>query len=283
MELDEYEEYNGYDELDIGRQIYFNEDSDSNSSDNENIETDSFEVKKMNETWKSLKEFTTFDYEYWNNIVRAADEIRGKRRAITKQEQLEKLPVLLKIIDSKVPKCPEDTIVSLQCLVQTFLPIISNFERSTEANLLTVVNNIVDNLEQIKLKTISHLKQLLKERDATIAKLEQQIELLKANLTSESNGSSIAITNNLSRSGDLETLRRVENFNKDTALLFRCNACKQDLEKTFYSNSQLKQRANRKCKKCTDRAVAPTSSNVNMEVMANVSTNVITVASNNIS
>jgi len=34
------------------------------------------------------------------------------------------------------------------------------------------------------MKTISHLLQLLKERDATIAKLEQQIELLKVNSTS---------------------------------------------------------------------------------------------------
>jgi len=40
-----------------------------------------------------------FNNEYWNNIVCAADEVRGGRRPISEQEQLNYLPALLKIID----------------------------------------------------------------------------------------------------------------------------------------------------------------------------------------
>jgi len=60
MELDAYEEFNDNDEFDIGRLYYFNEDSDSDSSDNGTFAIDYYEVKKINKTWNFLNESTTF-------------------------------------------------------------------------------------------------------------------------------------------------------------------------------------------------------------------------------
>jgi len=253
MELDDYVGYDDdddYDKEDIFGQSYFNEATNNDSFETDTDFENTQEFKDIKKSWKALNNSTSFDNTYLHHIFCAASEVRGIVRRLSIQDRLDKLVTLLKIIDSKVQICPEEFILDLQCLVKTLIPFTNSFERSTQANLLNNINNIVANLEQLKVKSITHLLQLLKEKDATIAKLEKQIELLIANSTSESIGSSMA-TLNLSLSGELETLRRVSNVNDDTALLFKCNSCKQSLEKSFFSNSQLKQRANRKCKKCT--------------------------------
>jgi len=250
MELeycDKYYDESDSDNEDIIKQTFFNDsDLDNTDTDFENT----YEFKQLKKAWKTLTTSTTFDSEYWSHIAEASQEVRGVVRRLSIEDRIDKTICLLKIIERKAPMCPEDKIFPLQCLLKTFIPFTNVFERATQANILNLISKIDDNLEQLKMKSIEHLLQLLKDKDATIANLEQQIELFKANSTSESTGPSTA-TLNLSLFGELETLRRVDNVNKDTALLFTCSLCKQNLTKSLFTNSQLKQRVNRKCKKCT--------------------------------
>jgi len=243
MELDD-DDYDYEDEDDNNSEHdyvthnYFVDDNNNPPVTDTDFE-DSQEFKQLKKSWKALKNSNDFDSTYWSHIVSAANEVRGIVRRLSVQDRLEKLATLLKIIESKLPICPDESLLNLQCLVKSFLPFINCFERSTQANFLNTINKIVSSLEQLKMKTVTHLLLLLKERDATILNLKKQVELLQANSTSESIGPSIASLN-LPRFGELETLRGVSYVNEDIALLFKCNSCKTRPCKIFLLQHSIK-------------------------------------------
>jgi len=243
-------------------------DSDSEGSESE-IKPE--ENQKYHNAWKELITPNLNFYEFWNNLVLAGDDIRFCKTVDTSEQNCKHLILFLKIIEENITTCPDENLTDLESLSRSFMSLAKEYDRSTEANIINKINNVYQTIQTKKQNSIKQLLETIKIKNEIITKLEDKIKSLTTS-TIEPAVSFVQI-NTSQREDNASTMRRVDKSD-EPLLLYQCSACKVNLDKGAFSNTQQKLRFNRKCKTCV-------ASNVTTHVASNVASNVTThVASN---